>query len=1491
MEIAANGQIADTVMDVLEFDGAEGKAPQIILISDDTFAVVYEGSFSDGFVSTLNIEAEAVVSNSGIFKANAYGISADVSNITAFINDQVITYPTPSDWAHVVLTYDKNIGTSQQKLYVNGALVATGILSEAINLNANDLFIGQNYIGSIDEVAVFNRVLNDVEVLDHYKRSGAIKLKLRVRSCNDAVCDDEVFTGYDGTDNTYYCELYNDTLGLPSLTLTNVETNRYFQYKAYMWTDNASYTPKLKNITIGPDHYCANNPTIVNATGQAYETISTFSDTLGGGNSGTINYQISNNGTNWYYWNGSIWVEESGGGYPTQTTDTATINANIAQFDDDIGAGNFFFKAFLNSNLGVTQIELDQVDIDYSIGSVTPPGTPSNVLPSDGALNESLKPVLSNTSFSHAPPSTHVASQWMIRTLLDSSYASPVYDSGIDLVNLTSVVIPVGSLSQNTTYYWKSRHMDSDNHWSEFSDETAFATGNTPVSLTAVGATEYTSGETARLTIQVKDTNGSAINAATATVDIYDPSSTKAVSAATMTYLSGSNGLYYYDYVTSPTLGVYIFDAQAEYNGETGYTSKTFHVAQFTSDITDIKADVTSILEDTNTTLQNQIDALEAQINADTAVIVSEINENEVKIDDLDSDVASASSSIVNLINVNTDNIIAEVDANEVKIDLLQSDITYIRSKLGSVFTDTQLIRSTANDILNKWGTTNAFSLSNMVDNLEVYIGTSTDSTSYLTLFGKINAIQEKWGASNAAAIYNIGNNAYNSIEATQNQLGYRGKPVSAYQNIQSIVTYTDALENELAILSGNLSSHEAAQAVSRTNVDDIGARTEDVQDRVVDVQTRTTDIQNKVNDIQANVDILVGAFIVTQSSVSDVSSTVNSFVTDLSNSTNDFYNNAVLTFTSGSLNGQNRRISNYDGVTKRVTLDPVLTGAPANADTFTIITQNVRTQEQIIIHEAAQSATRNTIDTINATTQDTQVKVTDIQSKANTLIGEIGTGNISGIKTKTDTIDWDDIVEVITTSGLIKDKTDTIDWATVTAIKTKTDTIDWVDITDIQTSATTLIGEIGTGNISAIKVSTDVIDWGDVTSVIATSGLIKDKTDLIDWADVTAIKTKTDTINWSDVTDIIAKVDNIQLTTNETYSLLSDVDTKINALDTSINNITTTLATVDGKIDALDIDIDSVLAKWGTSTAAELSSDISAVQTLVSAIRDSQQNGYTISLSENNNISASSTYRAKLTVLNSDNNPADALVTPVLTLYDSGRSIIESVDMTKLADGVYEYVYSVPSNAVPGLWESVVNVDVGGVNNVIRNDYWRVTANPTQVLINTITDTEISDISANATITNEGNTAFEYQYEYCIVSDINNDCGGGDDVDYAKAAKLIQPGDSFITDLNLNVSVVGDYWFKLVVDYGSDSSASIRSFTATERDQVSEDSGGMISSESSTIVAHDTSNLLTTRNNLNLDILFNKLKEVQAALGANGKMDKNYADISLIQEQLNSLP
>ena len=55
MEISANGQIADGVIDTLEFDTQMTTTPDIIPVSGNVYAIAYGGDGDDGFLKTVLI--------------------------------------------------------------------------------------------------------------------------------------------------------------------------------------------------------------------------------------------------------------------------------------------------------------------------------------------------------------------------------------------------------------------------------------------------------------------------------------------------------------------------------------------------------------------------------------------------------------------------------------------------------------------------------------------------------------------------------------------------------------------------------------------------------------------------------------------------------------------------------------------------------------------------------------------------------------------------------------------------------------------------------------------------------------------------------------------------------------------------------------------------------------------------------------------------------------------------------------------------------------------------------------------------------------------------------------------------------------------------------------------------------------------------------------------------------------------------------------------
>jgi parallel beta-helix repeat protein len=116
------------------------------------------------------------------------------------------------------------------------------------------------------------------------------------------------------------------------------------------------------------------------------------------------------------------------------------------------------------------------------VRSNSPPQKPSNVAPLDAAKDITLTPTLKSSPFSDADTEdTHKASQWQI-TNTHGDYTKPIYDSGADTKNLTSITVPEGRLNYDTTYYWRMRHQDSKGAWSNYSEETSFTTTKLPTS-------------------------------------------------------------------------------------------------------------------------------------------------------------------------------------------------------------------------------------------------------------------------------------------------------------------------------------------------------------------------------------------------------------------------------------------------------------------------------------------------------------------------------------------------------------------------------------------------------------------------------------------------------------------------------------------------------------------------------------------------------------------------------------------------------------------------------------------------------------------------------------------------------------------------------------------------------------------------------------------------------------------------------------------------
>jgi hypothetical protein len=111
-----------------------------------------------------------------------------------------------------------------------------------------------------------------------------------------------------------------------------------------------------------------------------------------------------------------------------------------------------------------------------SLDENSPPLPPQNISPANRSDNVSVTPTLNASAFLDKDTGDkHQSSQWQITTKV-GDYTEPVYDSGVDSKNLTSITVPKGKLDYATTYYWRVRYQDSKGAWSNYSEETRFTT-------------------------------------------------------------------------------------------------------------------------------------------------------------------------------------------------------------------------------------------------------------------------------------------------------------------------------------------------------------------------------------------------------------------------------------------------------------------------------------------------------------------------------------------------------------------------------------------------------------------------------------------------------------------------------------------------------------------------------------------------------------------------------------------------------------------------------------------------------------------------------------------------------------------------------------------------------------------------------------------------------------------------------------------------------
>jgi len=240
---------------------------------------------------------------------------------------------------YVVATF--NSDTDTVKIYVNGAEKYSNTVLETSDMLTNNLplLIGKstsgNYFqGTMDEIRIYNRVLSGDEVYAHYLKRAFAEVPP---------------------------------------------------------TGGFSYEP---DAVPGVGAYSSNNPVIQPVLGVFYsdKNIADFVEVASNKPAGTeIKYQLSNDGYNWYWYNGSIWTKVTGG--YSQSNTASEIYTNLTAFQDLLSAGDFYYRAYLHSaDTSFNTPALDNIAISLVTGEtyyIDPAGaTAINTLHSDATHDQ-----------------------------------------------------------------------------------------------------------------------------------------------------------------------------------------------------------------------------------------------------------------------------------------------------------------------------------------------------------------------------------------------------------------------------------------------------------------------------------------------------------------------------------------------------------------------------------------------------------------------------------------------------------------------------------------------------------------------------------------------------------------------------------------------------------------------------------------------------------------------------------------------------------------------------------------------------------------------------------------------------------------------------------------------------------------------------------------------------------------------------------------------
>jgi len=278
------------------------------------------------------------------------------------------------------------------------------------------------------------------------------------------------------------------------------------------------------------------------------------------------------------------------------------------------------------------------------------------------------------------------------------------------------------------------------------------------------------------------------------------------------------------------------------------------------------------------------------------------------------------------------------------------SDTFTILASTANASLDSAAIWSYANRRLTS-GTLDIGSLATLAD---LESSESALSTQLDTLINNLIVTQQTINDANPSTtqfittLTNASNDYYNDevLVFTTGPNAGQVRRIMDYDGASKTITVTPALSNvptngnAFTILASTANASLDATAIWAYANRTLTAGTLDTGSLATlsDLQSVETNLTSEINENQTRLDKIISNLIIAEKAVNDLSASSTAFITTLASAVDDFYNDGVLVFTSGANAGQVRRITNYDGATKTITVDPALSVAPGNGDTFTIL-------------------------------------------------------------------------------------------------------------------------------------------------------------------------------------------------------------------------------------------------------------------------------------------------------------------------------------------------------------------------------------------------------------------------------------------------------------------------------------------------------------------------------------------------------------------------